>query len=548
MVLSAAMATGLLAGAALGHDGNSVHYVRVDGSDSNDGHTDSAGGAWLTINKALSALTAGDEARVQPGTYHAATYHHYTGSANGIVIRRNGDSGVVLLTSGGDRILRTDPASSGAVTFEYITFDDADCTYVLTPKGATSLTFNHCTFGASGDMAAHGFFRGEDATSNTTRHYTFHNCTIHSRGAGHLIEAYNMGIGKLVFSGCTVHLGSGLNLVWNNSATGFEVVNCTIHQSTTVTGRVIVGTSTNADIGYTRVTGNVINLAGAETNCGVISLASGCGDAMVVDNLLNIGSSANGCVGIQFGVDGTSEPARPPGLCICVRNTVRYTGTGISHGILFGTGANGGVCSFNTIAGGDYGIVVKGNDSAFAHNVVYGSGAGYAAAVYVRGGDRNRFTFNTLYNGSPANFETIRIDSHATGYEAYRNVFTDNIIVAAGGVNHAVHDCQTTERGQVFDRNCYWGGDAGVMYLSWKSGAENRQHIADVRSAWSGLGGFNAANDANSIEADPQFVNAAGGDFRIGFGSPCAGTPSWFWRDLGAWQRRVRKPAGPVQE
>jgi hypothetical protein len=46
------------------------YYVRKDGNDGNTGTADSAGGAWLTINKAGTVLVAGDTVTVGDGTYN----------------------------------------------------------------------------------------------------------------------------------------------------------------------------------------------------------------------------------------------------------------------------------------------------------------------------------------------------------------------------------------------------------------------------------------------------------------------------------------------
>ncbi len=89
-----------------------TYYVRTDGSDANTGLANTAGGAWLTIQKAAATMTAGDTVLVQPGTYPETVTPSNAGTAAG-PITYLADGGVVVIDGGNTRCKAFDVAGTG---------------------------------------------------------------------------------------------------------------------------------------------------------------------------------------------------------------------------------------------------------------------------------------------------------------------------------------------------------------------------------------------------------------------------------------------------
>ena len=67
-----------------------TYYVRKDGSNSNTGTADNAGGAWLTVQKAATTMVAGDTVYIRAGTYEE-TATTAAGGTSGNPIRYIGE-------------------------------------------------------------------------------------------------------------------------------------------------------------------------------------------------------------------------------------------------------------------------------------------------------------------------------------------------------------------------------------------------------------------------------------------------------------------------
>jgi hypothetical protein len=147
---------------------NADYYVRRDGSDSNTGLANTAGGAWLTINKALSAICNGIDlagftvvvhvqgANVGDGTYTenllVTAYVGYNGNGFGQFIIQ-GENGIATITgaTASATILAAIGGNASPIQFKNFTVANANASGIIVEADDGGfIALNTITYGSTG--------------------------------------------------------------------------------------------------------------------------------------------------------------------------------------------------------------------------------------------------------------------------------------------------------------------------------------------------------------------------------------------------------------
>lgn len=134
-----------------------TYYVRTDGSDSNDGLANNAGGAFLTIQKAIDIASALDNGgfditiRISAGTFTAANVlKSFVGSGKIIIRGDNNDMTSTVVSTTSDSCFKMPGAVIGDYQLEYMKLQTAaagSCLMVAAGQGI--LSFGNINFGAA---------------------------------------------------------------------------------------------------------------------------------------------------------------------------------------------------------------------------------------------------------------------------------------------------------------------------------------------------------------------------------------------------------------
>lgn len=277
---------------------NNIYYVRKTGNDTTGDGSDLA--PWLTINKGLTSIAAGDLLLIGDGTYvedSGSGYLFITQAFASVATIRsengNADNVIINGASSGTYDTLIISAGNSNLKFEDITFGMRISTVTngaVRIARANGIIFNRVKFDAKGNMAVNVV----DTSSLTITNITFNACTFETISGSS--------------QGAVVDQGAGVisNIAFNNC----------IGLATSYSLNLVAGT-------------NITVSGGTFTNPGALPA-------------------------IIFGKDADSSTETIIGS---INNAVISSNS--SHALIIGAGASGIVAENCTITGGDYGIVLK---------------------------------------------------------------------------------------------------------------------------------------------------------------------------------------------
>lgn len=230
-----------------------------------------------------------------------------------------------------------------------------------------------------------------------------------------------------------------------------------------------------------------------------INIQKFCTDTYIARNDISLVETICGA-GIYVGVEasGTNDNALTGTKVI--ENNVIIMSTNTAHSIFVGLGADNFVVRGNTVRGGNYGIILKGNA-----NTVFQNSIRSINCINVGGSSNNQIFNNTCVDiGTGGSTYAFKIMDNIAVATAEENMAFNNIFTASTGL--AIHITDNTWNNWM-DYNCYYSDGDNVA----KIGLVN---YANANGIWTGYSTVFGTTELHSIVSDPQFVDFVNGDYR----------------------------------
>ena len=446
-------------------------YVALTGSDSNTG---ALAKPFLTLQRAVNAAALNDTILVENGIYTGAKNREIDFGGKDLIVKSvNGAANCIINCQKAGRAFNLTGGETTASRIDGLTIENGSVTGYgggIFVSGSSNATVANCTFTNNAAAYVSGPFGGGSGGGGALFGGTAVNCAFTSNTA---TGASGGGGGMYggTASGCTFTTNtadaSG-GAIYEGIASG-----CTFNKN--------VSHGSGGAIG-----GSTFGSGGAADNCAFTgNTAASSGGAMYL-------GVATGCA-----FTGNTAVISGGGL---------YAATGA-----IGGGGRADRCSFISNSAGVGGGMYNGALSRclFLNNkATTGSGGGYVGAGY--NSFNASFVVDCLFAGNNAKtFGGGTVDAPLLFCTVANNV-------AQGSYGGGVYNTSAN-----YVTNCIvWGNTAAANSFNIKSNGATTVTYSAVQGGSIGLGNLN--------NADPLFVNAAGGDYHLSAASPCidAGTAS----------------------
>ena len=497
-------------------------YVDADasGTDNGSSWTD----AFNDLQDALTVAQPGDEIWVAGGTYTPGSSRSDTFQLAGGVAVRGGYAGVgapdpnVRSTSTYETILSgdcngddgADFANNGDNSYHVVTGSNTDATAVLdgftitagNANGTTGMrnngggmlidsgspTLTNCTFTANaGDFGA--------GLGNYNASPSLTNCTFSSNhadtgGGGMANDAgADPTVSSCEFRNNSSEYGGGMR----NHTSSPTVTNCTFSDNTADWGAAVRNMTSNAELSDCTFTGNAADQNGG----GVFNQES---DPALTDCQFTNNSAEYG--------GGISNQESSPTVtdCLFSGNAAGYEGGGVYN-------VAGGIpqltrCDFTGNSAMAGGALSNSSSSATVNESTFTDNTATFAGGAMVDCDSSPILTNCAFSGN-----TGDVYGGALGFEASATTLVNCTFSGNSSPDGRAIVCISepeTGPSNINVTNCIlWNGGDEISNVD---GSTIAVTYSDVQGGWSGTG---------NINADPRFVSAGGGDYRLSAGSPC---------------------------